>query len=346
MLRIVGDINFTDGFFDTGIGVGSSIRNMDNPFKYIERSERELWIGNFESVCASVSNNQGVASKQFIIAPKLLRSLQHLDIYAVANNHVMQHGADAYIEMLSNIESFGAKYVGSLNRKTLTFNHQGRTVAITAFNQRPENFSESPLYWSLPEYNAIEKEFESAVKNAFFKIVYIHWGNEFMNFPYVDQQKFAHWLVDLGYDLVIGMHPHILQGFEVYKDRYIFYSLGNFIFNMAWYKTKYAAIVNVDLSSEIPIVTYNYTKIGKDYYPSIVEDTAVPENCRFSYLNKCIINNIENEVYYNKYLCRQMRKYRKANYWQIIKDIPRLDMAVWSNMIIGYLKRRIGNLKQ
>ena len=48
MLRITGDINFTDGFFDTGFGVGSSIKKGADPFENLRREKDDFWIGNFE----------------------------------------------------------------------------------------------------------------------------------------------------------------------------------------------------------------------------------------------------------------------------------------------------------
>ena len=107
---------------------------------------------------------------------------------------------------------------------------------------RPENFSETPLYWSMPEYSEIEEEIEK-LSGCDFRIAYVHWGNEFINYPYVDQKNLAHLMIDKGADIIIGMHPHVLQGFEVYKGKYIFYSLGNFVFNMPWTPTKYAELL-------------------------------------------------------------------------------------------------------
>ncbi len=61
-------------------------------------------------------------------------------------------------------------------------------------------------------------------------IAYIHWGIERDEFPQDYQRTLARQLIDAGADIVIGAHPHVLQGIEYYKGRPIFYSLGNFIF--------------------------------------------------------------------------------------------------------------------
>ena len=96
MLRIVGDINFSDGFFDTGFGVGSSIRKGRDPFAKLKRDTNDYWIGNFECVCSNTSNKQGTSSRQFIITPNDISHIKHFNLYNVANNHKKKHGEIAY----------------------------------------------------------------------------------------------------------------------------------------------------------------------------------------------------------------------------------------------------------
>ncbi|MBI4734176.1 MAG: CapA family protein, partial [Rubrobacteridae bacterium] len=66
---------------------------------------------------------------------------------------------------------------------------------------------------------------------ADFVIVSIHWGKELNEFPLSRQVSLAHKLIDSGVDMVIGHHPHVVEGFEVYKEKLIAYSLGNFVFS-------------------------------------------------------------------------------------------------------------------
>ena len=60
MINIVGDVNFTDGFFDTGFGIGSSIAKNADPFKHIIRSKNDVWLGNMECVLSDISNKNGI----------------------------------------------------------------------------------------------------------------------------------------------------------------------------------------------------------------------------------------------------------------------------------------------
>ncbi len=63
-------------------------------------------------------------------------------------------------------------------------------------------------------------------------VVSFHWGDEFMQVPYARQRRIAQLAIDCGADVVLGHHPHVLQGIEKYKNGLVFYSLGNFVFDM------------------------------------------------------------------------------------------------------------------
>lgn len=336
MIRIVGDCNYADGFFDMGFGTGSLIKNGADPFQYIKgKDNNDFWIGNFECVCSGVSGKEGVEAKQFIISPEACNHINHLDFYGVANNHVMQHGAEAYCQMVNYIVDKSAKYAGTREKPTTIFEHQGKKVSVTVFNQRPENFTKPPLYWAMPEYDDIKAELKK-YEDCDYRIVYAHWGIEFINYPYNDQKQFAHYLVDCGADLVIGMHPHVMQGFEVYKDKHIFYSLGNCVFNMPWEPTKYSLQVNVDLASNK--ITYKYLQIGKDYFPRYVDQ--VPEKYTMEFLNTLIDICEDNEKYFAN-ADRYLGLYRKANRRNIVKNVWKLKFSDLSSMVLEFINRRL-----
>lgn len=337
MLRIVGDINLTDGYFDTGIGVGSKICKGLDPFSHLQRNETDYWMGNMECVCAATSCEKGLRAQQFIISPDHLGHIRHLNFYGVANNHVMQHGDEAYRSMLDYFDKGGIAYAGAESKRCHTFLHQGKRIGVVAFSMRPDNFTNHPLYWSLPEYDALTSEL-NGLAGCDFRIVYLHWGNEFIDYPHIEQKHLAHALVDMGAHLVIGMHPHRLQGFERYKDGTIFYSLGNFVFNMSWEPTRYSAIVNVDFSSGHPIVGYDYVAIGPDYCPTIVKE--VPDSYRFEHLNQLLVINKENEVYYRK-VFKCTSRYHCVNRMDIIKNFLRMKPQDSMGIVADFLKRKL-----
>lgn len=331
MLRILGDICFADGYFDKGRGVGTSIKGSVNPFKYLDCRTDDFWIGNFECVCAPFEG------KSFVIAPDDLDKIPHLNLYGVANNHSMQIGAEGYKSTIDYLNNRKILHAGSISQKSVKFNHQGRNIGFLAFSMRPDNFSKEPLYWHLPELNEIEKEIEY-LHECDFIIAYIHWGYEFMNRPNIEQRQLAHWLIDSGIDLVIGMHPHVAQGSEIYKGKNIFYSLGNTLFNMSWKPTHYGLLINVDLDEAGGGVWSDYLVINDDFRPKIVD--TVPYEYTREYLDTLITQIEENEIYFSK-VRKFNKKYTTANRKDVLRRMLMMPMSDKISLMSDFIKRRL-----
>ena len=333
MLKILGDICFADGYFDRGCGIGSAIKKGADPFAHLNRQNEDFWIGNFECVCADADR------EHFVVGPQDLTTVNHLDMYGVANNHSMQIGEEGYRQTICFLESKHIQFVGSKESRHSIFTHQNKAVGVIAFSMRPDNFSSEPSYWHLPELSEIGVEI-SDIKNCDYRIAFIHWGYEFINRPNIEQRQLAHWLVDSGIDLVVGMHPHVAQGAEVYKGKHIFYSLGNSVFNMPWEPTKYGLLLNVDLSCDEVKVWSNYTKIGDDFFPRITNE--VPEKFSRKYLDSLVGNTVENEIYFSE-AREYSAQYTKANRKAVLKRMLSMPVSEKAALISDFIKRRFLN---
>lgn len=339
MILFTGDINLTDWMFNVGFGIGTNIEKKGlDPLKYLERKEGDLWIGNFEGVASPVSANKGIYAKAFRIDPEALNKVSHMDVYGFANNHAMEHGPEAYMETVKAIESYGSQVFGLRDKKSYVFEHQGQKVSITGMCTRIENTQWEPLYWHNPEYEEIEKELALLPADA-FKVLYIHWGNEYINRPSAAQKKFAHWLIDIGFDLIIGMHPHVLQGYEDYKGKRIYYSLGNCVFDMPSEQCKIGALVSLDFASGKAEYNEDYIRIDKKCCPHVVSETEIPIQWSFPYLNERLKNDDNSEEYHNE-ITKGYLIYRKANRKQILLSAftyPKAFMGV----LTDFIKRKI-----
>lgn len=333
MLRILGDINFADWYFDQGCGVGTALSNGNQPFSKLKINPDDFWIGNLECVCAEISDSRF----PFVISPAILSKIQHVNLYGIANNHIMQAGEDAFNQTLHFLDNKGILYAGSDKKKSVRFEHQGKKIGFLAFSLRPDNFTETPLYWHIPDLSEIQSEIER-LSDCDFKIAYIHWGYEFMNRPNIEQRQMAHWLIDSGVDLVIGMHPHVTQGSEVYNGKHIFYSLGNTVFNMSWMPTKYGFMVNVDLNCNKPKVWCDNIFIEDDFFPTCVEN--VPKEQSLEYLNSLVNITKENEIYFSEARKRNAL-YTKANRKEIARRMLNMSLTDQYNLISDFIKRRL-----
>lgn len=339
MIHFTGDINLTDWMFNVGFGIGTRIEKGFNPLKYLKRNEGDLWIGNFEGVASPISSNTGIYAKAFRIEPDALRKLSHLDIYGFANNHAMEHGADAYKITVKSLESYGCKVFGTKTTPSIEFNYKGHMCTITGMCLRIEDSQYEPLYWYNPEYKDIEKEISSLPKDA-FKILYVHWGNEYINRPSSAQKKIAHWLIDIGFDLIIGMHPHVLQGFEDYNGGRIYYSLGNFVFDMASEQCKIGAIVELDFKDGKPQYSELYVHLDNDCCPHVVSESEITAQWHFDYLNECLKRD-DNTEEYHKEINRGYLIYRKANRKQLFASAFCHPKA-FSAVLLDFVKRKLG----
>lgn len=338
MIRIVGDVSLSENFFDIGFGIGTNMKNGLNPFKNIPKQNGEVWIGNLECVVSDTSVNRGWDGIPFRIDSKTFSSYRLFDIFSVANNHIMQHGSMAYAETLATLSKLNYGHVGSEKNKTLIFEHEGKSIGLMAFSLRGECFNSPPGYWNDPELKEIENNL-ATIKQTDYKIVLLHWGYEYMQYPTKEQKQFAHWLIDNGVQLVVGCHPHTLQGYEDYNDGRIYYSLGNFIFRMPLLSTQIGAIVNLKFNDGLTI-THDYVKINSNGCPTIVDSDSVPDNLQFPCLNTLLRKNEDDEIYFAN-VSKSIRQFQNKNRIEILKNLHKHSRSEIFTLIKDFIKRRL-----
>lgn len=158
------------------------------------------------------------------------------DVYSVANNHARDWDDEAFMETLSHIEKSGARYAGgghnaSSAAEPLKVVVKGIPFAILSISMH----CDCDAGIDSPGVNAINLPYNTleivhAVQAGYKVIVVFHDGKEFIPFPSNRIQNYCRAFVDAGACAVIGHHPHIVRGMEIYKGSLIAYSLGNFLF--------------------------------------------------------------------------------------------------------------------
>lgn len=163
-----------------------------------------------------------------------------IDIVSLANNHALDYGIDALLDTCTTLDDAKIKYVGAgdnLDRaKQLEiievdgvkfgFLAASRVIPVTNWNATDEKAGMLTTY----DPTLLLQEIEAADELCDVLIVYVHWGLEYKEYPEQYQVYMATQYVDAGADVVLGSHPHVVQGFTYYKDKLIAYSLGNFAF--------------------------------------------------------------------------------------------------------------------
>ena len=120
---------------------------------------------------------------------------------------------------------------------------------------------------------ASNPRFEEIIKNASQQVSYLiisfHFGEEYKTIHNKRQEHLAHKAVDAGAKIIIGHHPHVIQDTEVYKESFIAYSLGNFIFDQSWSEpTMQGMLLEIKLNKDGTMATTKNTfKLNKFFQP-------------------------------------------------------------------------------
>lgn len=274
-LAVTGDVMFARKM----PGVLSS---SSSPFKGVSNvtSNVDLLLINFENA-ATTSGNAVKGDVPLKCSPSYvpLAKANDITIASLANNHAFDYGITGMDDTINNLKKaditpIGAGHNEEEAHQAVTENIKGRTITILNYMDS-KNFAEysytvmpyanksSPGYSAYDSEDA-KKQITAARSDSDLILVYMHFGNEYSHSPNENQIKIAHELIDYGADIVLGSHPHVPQGIEVYNGKPIFYSLGNFIFDQSNPNTHIAYFVQVDLvnntgkCSVYPIYISNY----------------------------------------------------------------------------------------
>ncbi|WP_308638712.1 CapA family protein [Paenibacillus silvisoli] len=175
-------------------------------------------------------------------SPDALPALKEsgIDLVNLANNHTLDQGEEGLLDTIAHLDEAGIPNMGAgrddseafkpvlleANGVSVAYIGLTRVVPVGSWKAGKNHPGLAETYDSTRAVAAIKE----AEKLADVVVVMVHWGIEREDWPNNDQKRLAHEYIDAGADLVIGSHPHVLQGFESYKGKWIAYSLGNFIF--------------------------------------------------------------------------------------------------------------------
>jgi poly-gamma-glutamate synthesis protein (capsule biosynthesis protein) len=193
----------------------------------------------------------------------------------LANNHIYDAGDIGLLETAEHLDDANVEYTGfgeTLEKARLgrVVEVKGTSIAVLGYTQYC-NTRYASIAASYPGILPLDRELvvndiKAAKKKADLVFVNLHWGVE--DQPYVQKRciGLAHLFIDTGADAIIGHHPHVPHGIEIYKKKPILYSLGNFIFahsNPAWYDNFLAELV-VESRYIQGVIIYPISGRGKD----------------------------------------------------------------------------------
>ncbi|MBR2948708.1 MAG: CapA family protein [Lachnospiraceae bacterium] len=180
-----------------------------------------------------------------------------VDIVSLANNHAYDYGEISLTDSIDTLDALEIPFVGAGRNieeavKPVTFVANDMRIAILSATQierypdpnTPSATAEKPGVFRCLDISRLVEEIKKAKEENDFVIVYVHWGSESTDQPDWAQLEQAPQIAEAGADLVIGDHPHVLQGIVYHGATPVFYSLGNYLFNS---KSQDTCLVEVKL---------------------------------------------------------------------------------------------------
>lgn len=260
VLAFAGDVMFSDAYLEAYVQSGISAIADDEMLKAMQ--EADLFILNEEFPFSL--RGEPMADKQFTFRtdPKYVQIFKELgtDIVTLANNHALDYGRDAFCDTLETLDKAGIKRIGggyniAEAAAPAVYTVNGLSLAIFGATR----VSPSAGWYAGTEQAGLLQTYDPSRLNAAIReakqsydyvIVFVHWGIEKNETPEEYQRTLAKGYIDAGADLVVGAHPHVLQGFEYYKGVPIIYSLGNYLFGN---RTGQTLLLETVFSKEEPL---------------------------------------------------------------------------------------------
>lgn len=238
--------------------------NFSYPFAYMHWfGEADITMVNLETPMTAGGTRQ---HKEFTFhgRPKYGGMLKDagVDLVTLANNHIFDYGKDGLLDTIELLDSLGIQHVGAgMNidsaRSPVIIEVRGMSIGFLGYldSIRTNNLhfatpvSGGPARWDTSYFL---QDIAKLKAQTNFVVVNVHWGVEKSRSPFHRQRELAHRAIDAGADLIIGHHPHVLQGIERYRGKVIAYSLGNFLFGGNSLSSYSTAVLKISIPASSP----------------------------------------------------------------------------------------------
>lgn len=262
-----GDVCFYDPYANMGAyrERGSDIEKCISPYLLEEMRTADVCMVNNEFSYSNRGTPLEGKMYTFRSKPENVSILQDMgvDIVSVANNHAYDYGPDAFVDTLQTLEDAGVFSVGGGRNleeasRLVCIEKNGLKIGYVAATQIERNdvpdtkgaSEETPgvlRCFSQKELDHFLDVIRRAKQECDFLVVYIHWGTENTDVPDWAQPHQAQLISEAGADIIVGCHPHCLQGLTLKNGVPVVYSLGNYWFNS---KTVDTALLKVKVNAD------------------------------------------------------------------------------------------------
>ncbi|PKP61716.1 poly-gamma-glutamate biosynthesis protein [Candidatus Atribacteria bacterium HGW-Atribacteria-1] len=275
-------------------------RNNKLPFEKVKEifKDKDILFGNLETVLS----NQGRETEKAVslyTSPDKVNYLKGVgfDILNIANNHIMDLGIEGFNETLKVLTKNNINFIGARNkfeRNYLIVEKQGIKSSFLSYTEDGFSLPEKNVWINKLEPKDIIRDIFFVKQQCDLIIVSLHWGIENVFYPSPQQIDLAHKIIDSGATIILGHHPHVIQGIERYKNGLIAYSLGNFQFDpsISYSPNNYSFILLIELTKDgLQAYDINPVKIDDEFIPYVPTEEEQEEIRQFISEKSQHINN-------------------------------------------------------
>lgn len=192
-------------------------------------------VGNLECPITEATTQKGYKSAHFKVPKGSLKLLEGFQVLSLANNHIADYLKEGIQDTIKHVEEKGFKWFGvgtsyDEAQKPCIIEAGGHKIAFFGASRWANISKELKIGTASENISKLKNQIKALKSQGCIVIPYFHWGYEYVRIPAPRERKIAKACIDAGADTVIGSHPHIYQGYEIYKGKPIYYSLGNAIF--------------------------------------------------------------------------------------------------------------------
>lgn len=333
-VTFVGDLILGDHPLYYGIGAASKWkREKIDYFSYVRRylHNSDLVVGNLEGPISKKlysAHSIPYFLNDISILPLLSRTF---NVLSVANNHILQYGADLFYQTIEALISYGIDIIGRYGQGILLKNIRNYRVGLIAFSMRPEQaLSNNNFYEHRIEY--VEEQLKYARRSYDKLIVYVHWGVEYVKIPSKEQIEAAKRLVMAGANYVVGHHVHVIQRSMAIADSKIFFGLGNFVSDMCQSDARLGIMPSLSFMSKQDKIDIFEYRINTQYQPQVISKKTFDD-----YISKGIDTLSEND--YKIKIYESHRKFRKDYIFFLLKSLWKFPLKCLIRIFHDYIKR-------
>jgi len=259
---------------------------VNNPLCFVQEvlKNADIVFGNLEAPVTKIQNQSIEKAVSLKALPENLSFLKkaNCSIVNLANNHICDYGATGAIETIEYLSNEGIQFIGVGQNiydclKEVVFKINNITATFIGFYIDGESLSSDGIYVAGMNRQLVLYRIAELKSQYDFVIVSFHWGIENVFYPSPEQQVFARECIDTGASVILGHHPHRLQGIEEYDKGVIFYSLGNFNFEMCGAgispHPELSAIADITLHDDGSVThTLMPIKVDNEYRPKPIAE--------------------------------------------------------------------------